>query len=31
VQKKLYENIERLQANIEESGPEGQEQPPPHY
>ena len=30
VQKKLYENIERLQASIEESGPEDQE-PPPHY
>lgn len=31
VQKKLYENIERLQVRIEESEPDGQEPPPPHY
>lgn len=31
VQKKLYENLERLQVRVEESEPEGQEPPPPHY
>lgn len=31
VQKRLYENLERLQVRVEESEPEGQEPPPPHY